>query len=242
MDVRSVSVRLSIREFASESTRKLRGEATARQQGVHLLSSSVWIGNASQGCGASIQATPSPGFIRRWHPIISLTYGVASGFEGPRDRFGVDALLPQLRLEGALASWARAIARFNPLSSEFLVVEDAEVSQTVQRRTHQVVPVSHRRESPSDFGHRPGPRLQEPECGVQDDRRVFDRPPPRAPIREGLAPSCRVTRPRKCPRRARAPRRRAPGSAPQSCWQLPGSPGGIPSMPPCPDRGGFPRR
>ena len=109
-------------------------EAISCEQGVGALPSLAGIGDPLEGSRMAGQKADGGSIIGGGAWLV-LVPGPRVDGSTVRQRLGhgvgIDPLLTQLGLEGPLATWACPVARFHPLGGERLVIEDAEVCQTL---------------------------------------------------------------------------------------------------------------
>ena len=120
-------------------------EAVASQEGVGTLPPLARIGDPLQGSGMTGEEAPRGALVRgSARLVVGRRLDISSPSVGERlgDRLGVDPLLTQLRLEGALAPWPRPVPGFKPSPGKGRVVEDAEVGQPFDGRGDQVLAIA----------------------------------------------------------------------------------------------------
>ncbi len=162
-------------------------EAISGEQGVGTLAPLARIGNPLECSRMTGQEADRRSLIGggAWLVIIR---GPRVDGSTVRQRLGhgvgIDPLLAQFGPEGPLATRACPVARLHPLGGECLVIEDAEVGQSLDGRGHEVLAIAGRAQAPPDLADRPVTRLEELQGRLDDDCRIFDLRPPRSPFGE----------------------------------------------------------
>lgn len=104
-------------------------------------------------------------------------------------RLAIDALAGEFGHERPSSAWTGTIARLDPGAGERLIVEHAELGQSVNRGRDQILAIADPGQSAPDLTHRALPRLEEPERRVEHHCGLVDSAEALAFLRKPFPPS-----------------------------------------------------
>jgi hypothetical protein len=167
----------------------------ARQKRVGALSTLARVHDPGKGPSILRQQPFRRGTIRADRSVVATFAVLVVGRESPLpsfteheiDRLAVDPLEAQLLSDRSFAARVSTVTRLDPGPRERLVVEHPEVGHPRDRAIDKLAAVSGAGQPTTNFGHGPGPHLEEASGGLEHDRRVVDGRAPRPPLGERLA-------------------------------------------------------